>query len=397
MFIKKVTNFEELQPYQADWDRWASDLPFQCWTWVSTWWKHYGTDVRDTESNRAKRRLAVYLVFGGQKECNGNETPRSSCICREGPTPEGTLLGILPLYVESTSTLGTVLRFLGDGEVCSEYLRVLCEPQDVDRVTREFADYLVEHAHKWDLLKLETVCKSRTNLGRLVDNLEIRGCHLSERREDSCWTISLPDTWDEFLTTQSKSHRKQLRRLESRTLQSPEAQWHPVSRVNEFDQAWEYLIELHQLRRESLAEPGCFASPAWANFHREVSERLLAEGKLRLSYLTLNSKPVAAEYHLAGGRTIYAYQGGFDPECSDREPGRLSMIVCIQQAIAQGCDRFDLLRGDEPYKPHWRAAPQPTSSIEVVSPRLWALCRHQSWTGIKKVARAVKQVTSLLE
>ena len=163
-----------------------------------------------------------------------------------------------------------------------------------------------------------------------------------------------------------------------------------------FDKAWEILIDLHQRRRQSLGEPGCFASPAWANFHREVALELLTAGTLRLSVLELDGRPVAAEYHLAGSDATYAYQGGIDPDCTADEPGQLSLILCIERAITERHRRFELLRGDEPYKPHWRATPTATCDIEVVSPRTLARWRHFSWNGLRRAGRLVRHFASLL-
>jgi CelD/BcsL family acetyltransferase involved in cellulose biosynthesis len=132
---------------------------------------------------------------------------------------------------------------------------------------------------------------------------------------------------------------------------------------------------LHQRRRKSLGEPGCFASRLFHDFHREATERLLARGQLRLSSFELDGSPAAAEYHLADASTTYAYQGGVDPDRLAEEPGRLSTILCLRAAIAEGHTRMDFLRGDEPYKAHWRAAPQPTFDYRIIPNRRLARLR----------------------
>ncbi len=167
--------------------------------------------------------------------------------------------------------------------------------------------------------------------------------------------LDLPASWDEYLAGVSKSHRKQLRQLERRVLESERVRWHRVQNAAEFDEAWPVLVDLHQRRRHSLDEPGCFASRVFHDFHREVAGRLLDRGQLRLSWMELDGVPAAAEYHLADGTTTYAYQGGVDPDRLAEEPGRLSTILCLRAAIEEGHRRIDFLRGDEPYKAHWRA------------------------------------------
>jgi CelD/BcsL family acetyltransferase involved in cellulose biosynthesis len=94
-----------------------------------------------------------------------------------------------------------------------------------------------------------------------------------------------------------------------------------------------------------------------------------------MSWLELDGTPAAAEYHLAGAATTYAYQGGVDPDRLDEEPGRLSTILCLRAAIDKGHRQLDFLRGDEPYKAHWRATPRRTFDCRVVPNRRLARLR----------------------
>jgi hypothetical protein len=381
MLVRQILNIDDLAPFHASWDELAGDCPFRCWTWLTTWWKHYGIG----------RTLSVLLVY---------EDDNSSCsadvTCRNQAPPAEQLVAILPLYIDHSHTQGSVLRLMGDGEVCSEHLDLMCVPSELDVASQALAEYLVAHADEWDAIKLTALAEGTRNLDSLLVALTMAGCELNRTAGVNCWSIPLPANWEEFLAMQSKSHRKQIRQLKSRVLESPRATAYEVSNFREFDEAWEILIDLHQRRRLSLGEPGCFASPQWANFHREVALELLNQGRLRLSVVELDGEPIAADYHLAGNHAIYAYQGGIDPERRDDEPGQLSMILCIERAIAAGCTRFELLRGDEPYKAHWRAEATPTSDIEVIAPRTLAKLRHYSWNGLRRAGRLVRQFTNLL-
>lgn len=376
MLIKTAHSFSDLLPYQQCWDELAGDSVFRSWLWLSTWWKHYGPN----------RQLRVVMVFDDAQ----------ASTCSDKWPGADALVGILPIYEERQRGRGRVLCLMGDGEVCSEHLDLLCAAHDTDRVTDTLAKHFADNFEDWDLLIFDTVAKSQLRLNQLIEKLSERECTLARRPGANRWTIPLPATWDDFLAMQSKSHRKQLRQLKSRVLESPRARWSFIEIPNDFDVAWEILIDLHQRRRQSLGEPGCFASAMWANFHREVARELLSTGQLRLSVLTLDGEPIAAEYHLASQRGTAAYQGGIDPERREEEPGQLSMILCIERAIVEGHRQFELLRGDEPYKAHWRAKPEPTFDIEVVSPRKLARVRHFSWNGLRRAGRLVRQFANLL-
>jgi CelD/BcsL family acetyltransferase involved in cellulose biosynthesis len=103
-----------------------------------------------------------------------------------------------------------------------------------------------------------------------------------------------------------------------------------------------------------------------------------------MSWLELDATPAAAEYHFADSTTTYAYQGGVDPERLDEEPGRVSTILFLQQSIAEQHRQLDFLRGDEPYKAHWRATPRTTKTFHIVPNRRLARLRGQA-SGVATV------------
>jgi CelD/BcsL family acetyltransferase involved in cellulose biosynthesis len=331
-------------------------MPFRSWDWLATWWKYYGAPEIDLP--RGKRmQLRVLAAFDSHST---------------------QLVGIAPFYLSQTATRGRVLRWLGTGEVCTDHLSLVCRAEDAKPVAESMAAFLTEQDNAWDAIELAGVNEDDHATACFLQALQERSCDVSRRRAEAIWKVSLPETWDEYLGLQSKSHRKQLRRAERRLLEDGQIEWRTVGDPADFETVWDVLVELHQRRRNSLGEPGCFASQAFANYHCRLARRMLARGRLRLSWLKIGGVPVAAEYHFAGANTTFAYQGGVDPERLDDEPGRLSNIACIQAAIAEGHTTFDFLRGDEPYKTHWRAQPHSTYDYRAVPDRRLARLRGQA-------------------
>jgi CelD/BcsL family acetyltransferase involved in cellulose biosynthesis len=62
---------------------------------------------------------------------------------------------------------------------------------------------------------------------------------------------------------------------------------------------------------------------------------------------------------------VYTYQSGIDPDRLEVSPGRLAHMLTIRRAVEDGYQRIDFLRGDEPYKAHWRASAQPIYDCRV--------------------------------
>ena len=252
---------------------------------------------------------------------------------------------------------------------------MICAAANSESVAGAIAIAVVEQFDDWDAIELGNVDSDDEAITNLVARMHGAGCSVSESAADSYWAVDLPATWDEYLAGISKSHRKQLRQLERRVLDGDRVTWHRVQTEEDLKNAWNVLVDLHQRRRQSLGERGCFASQAFHDFHHEVAQRLLQKNQLRVSWLELDGAPAAAEYHVADGTTTYAYQGGVDPNRLSEEPGRLSTIRCMQQAIAERHIRVDFLRGDEPYKAHWRAIPHATRNYRIVPPRRLARIR----------------------
>ena len=355
-----LTSLGELAPYAEDWDRLAGEVPFRGWRWLSAWWRNYGPD----DAQRARTQLFVPCLF--------DDADR--------------LVGVAPWYLDHHGPQGYTLRMLGSGEVCSDYLSVLCQPHMEYAVTQALADYLTDDGlaagpdrPHWDLLQLDGIDAEDTAMAHLLRHLADRGCTVHRRDALSCWRLELPATWDEYLQTLSKNYRKQVRRLQRNVLDSGRAVLHSVEKSEDLPRAVDVLIDLHQRRWAALGKPGCFASQRFAAFHYEVVPQLLHAGQLQLHWLELDGRPAAAEYDLAAGGVIYAYQSGIDPDLIGEQPGRLVTLATLRRAIEHGFRAYDFLRGDEPYKARFGAAVRPNFAVRVVPDRTSAQLRHQLW------------------
>lgn len=269
MAIRLLNTPELLAEHAGDWDRLAAGHPMRGHAWHAGWWRHYGA---------GGDLLALAVV------------------------EDNRVIGLAPWRVEHSARRGAVVRWLGDGEVCTDHLSLLVQEGDADRVVTQLADYLVDQHDDWDLLRLDDTDADDARVAALAAALADRGCQARSAEAGACWAITLPGDWEAFVARQSKSHRKQLRRSERRVLESDACRWRPVETPADLAEAWPTFVDLHQRRRQSLGEPGCFASERFAAFHAELAAALLERGQLRLSWVELDGRPAAAEYHFAGPR-----------------------------------------------------------------------------------------------
>jgi CelD/BcsL family acetyltransferase involved in cellulose biosynthesis len=361
--VRPIRRIEELEQLAPAWEPLAQGVPFREPTWLLTWWRHY--------SRRRPPRVGSYTMFALAVE------------------EDGRLIGLAPWFTEQMAWTGRVLQSFGSGTVCSDYLTLPAEPGREAEVAQAVARFLCDDARgEWDRLNFDAAVQLDPVLTALFDELARRGLVVDRRAGPHCWRIALPDSWDTYLSMLSKSHRKQLRRLTNRVLDTRRAVWHTTRDEDDFARDWALFVELHQRRRRSLGESGRFADERFSSFHEDVARRMLRRGQLRLHRLELDGRPVAAEYHLAGRSAIYAYQSGIEPDALDSEPGRLAAIDVIRQALLDGFTSYDLLRGDEAYKAHWRAQALATEQVSVIGPRLTSRLRHAAIKNGRRLRNA---------
>lgn len=363
MQILRAESLEQLEPLAEAWDTLAGGMPFRTWAWMSSWWRHYGQDADP------RRRLCVVCVLDDH----------------------GTPLAIAPWYVSPASGWDRVVRFLGSGDVCSEYLGVLCRRGAEDTASDALAEWLLQRCSSapaasddpsvdgWGLLELTDMAADDQLIAQLARRLAEGGSTIHRREGAACWRVELPITMDEYLGRMSKNGRRQCRRLWRRLFDSGRAVLHTARNAGEFSQAMDTLIELHTRRSVALGRPGCFASARFTAFHREAAQEMFRCGQAQLHVLDCDGRPIAAEYELCGNGVMYAYQSGIDPARLALEPGRACQLAVMRWAIENGYHAYDMLRGDEPYKRHWLVERRRVVETRVVAPRIGPRLCHAAW------------------
>jgi CelD/BcsL family acetyltransferase involved in cellulose biosynthesis len=363
--VARLPSLAATDALRSAWNAMAGDNPFRRWEWAESWWNAYG---HETSALGQRRELLVLIVVDA-----------------------GNVIGVAPWQIERSAARGSVIHPLGAGEVCSEYPGVLARSGREDCVAIALAETFTERrladratgtpCVNWDLLELQNTRHDDLATNRFAEQLAERGGSIHSSRGVSCWRIDLPADWNAYLACLSRSHRKQLLRLERRYFDTGRARLCTAIDEASLDRGLTILMDLHQRRWESLGAAGCFSSQPFAAFIAAVARREAQSGVLDLNWLELDGRPIAAEIHLRIDSTVYAYQSGIEPSALIHEPGRLITLALLKRAIANGCRRFDFLRGDEPYKAHFRAEPIATRDLRIVPATGTARLRHGLWVA----------------
>ncbi len=332
-----------------DWNRLAAGVPFRRFEWFEAWWRHYG---------RPGWELLLLVV----------------------EDEFGRLVGVAPFYRAGGVVRGRMVRMLGSGEVCSEYQTILAVKGRELEVAAAIADWFdAPSAGEWDQLLLSAVTEFDPAVSALAAEFSRREYVVHQRRGMCCWRTALAADWDQFLRGLSSSRRARVRQLTRKYFDTGRVAVRSASEKQSLADGFQILVDLHQRRRRSLQQAGCFASPQFAGFHAEICGKFYAAGVLRLLWTELDGRPVAAEYAFTGEKTVYYYQTGLDPAACGADPGWLGMIGSLSRAIDENHRWFDFLRGEEPYKASWGAAPQMTMETRIVARHGLARLRHAAW------------------
>ena len=322
--------------------------PFGRAMWWSSWWRHL---------RQHRSELFLLTVWDGDQ-----------------------LVGLAPWYTYRAFGLGRVIRFLGDGRACSDYATIATLPGYRAEVWNEVTKWVIAEAgQSWDAFILSGASAADEEFQTFCHHMEEQNIVVDQRTLSNTWRLTLPETWDAYLAELSKQHRNRVRRMQRDMFDPGRATFHRVTSLAELDRGFAIQRHLHELRRNSLGDAGCFANPRFDAFLREACERFLEQGALRLQWTEVDGQPVAFDSGFVDGKGVFVYQTAFDPATSDISPGRLHLQQSIMNAIEEGLTFFDFLRGDEPYKAHFRATPIPVLETRLIGPRLLRRLGHQVW------------------
>lgn len=323
-----IVKVEELHEFETLKGRWGECLArsldnsiFLTWEWLSTWWEHF----------KRGKELIILLVEDG-----GEILSIASFVCSE----------------HNFHGFGHFKKISLAGSPESDYNSfVLCKNDS--RLVQLSLDYLCEN-FDWDYLELSDISESSVSLELLCsESLKERFDHWKVRKGDLCPYVLLPSSMELFMRGLGKNMRRGLGKDSRRLEREHRVELKSYTDVGSVDDAMQMFFQLHRKRWESKGLSGVLHEKPLRDFHVDIAKSFAHEGWLRLSFLTLDSQPVAAKYAFEYNQKVYNYLGGWDPDYSEYGISNLLKMYDIRDCIQKGVKEFDLMRGDEEYKRRW--------------------------------------------
>ena len=301
---------ETLDSVFTHWQRADSFLTWNCLfvlpVWLKAWWDNFG------------RNSALYLL---------------------SIRHEGRIIGIAPLQ-RSDDTV----RLIGDENVC-DFLDIISVPEKSEEFCRILLNYLKQDGVK--RLELAPVRQDSSVMLHLLPEAEKTGCRIASEKNDMSFELALPGSWDDYLTLLSGKERHEIRRKLRRLNEAGQMSYRMVEDASSIKKEMEAFLELFRSYRSDKTE---FMNDRMVSFFMELAETLNGARILKLFFLELDERPIAATMCFNYHSTMYLYNNGYDKRFGSLSVGLLSKVLSIKQSIQSGKKIYDFLKGAEVYK-----------------------------------------------
>jgi CelD/BcsL family acetyltransferase involved in cellulose biosynthesis/Fe-S-cluster containining protein len=186
-----------------------------------------------------------------------------------------------------------------------------------------------------------------------------------------CPYITIPESKEKLIASLNPKFRRELRRrLSKLRREHGRVKLEHYCELGSLESGINLLFELHQKRWTRKGEPGTFASQNKRNIVMDTAKLFAQRNWLRLYFLTVDGKPVAAEYSLEYGGRMYGHLCGFDPDYSKYSVGNLLLWKVLEICVEKGISEYDFMQGDEPYKSDWTAKHRQNMTVSFVNNKL---------------------------
>jgi len=259
--------------------------------------------------------------------------------------------------------VGQTLRFLGGTEV-TDYMGPVALQGTEDRFAKELLGALAG-LDRFTEADLRGLPEDSPWLARLADAAAARGLAVAEEDDSVAPLLALPPTYEEYLAVLPAKLRHEIRRKARRL--DAQAGGHMLT----FATAASLVDDLGAfvaMHRSSEGPKGKFMKPGMEIFFRRLGESFLGEGVFRLAFLEAGGRRMAGAIAFFFDGAVYLYNSAFDREFRDLAPGMVLVAELIEEACREGCERFDMLKGDLGYKYRFGAARRRVRRL-VITPR----------------------------
>ena len=316
MFAQIISGDDVFNQLADEWDgltaRGMTDTPFQKLDYQRSWW-----------NNLRPQDGSLHTIVVRQE---GGELAAILCLSL---TPDG------------------VLRFNGCIEE-TDYLDLICTGQDAkDSWGLIFPCLLSADFPAWQHMELCNIPEASPTRVLLPEVAARHAMTVRESIYEVCPIIDLPGTFEEYLDGLESKQRREIQR-KMRRAAGAEAELHIVSPEEDLSAAVDDFLVLLQ---KSTFEKRDWLDDGRRQLFHETAQSAQDSKTLQLMFLEVNGQKAAALFNFDYAGRIWVYNSGLDPDLfAGLSAGVVITALAIENAIEDGREEFDFLRGNETYK-----------------------------------------------
>ena len=313
--VEVLKSTREFAALEEEWEELFRNAPnatpFQSWSWLYSWWEHYGEGCE--------------LVL--------------TSIRRH----DGTLVGVVPLMLERRRSFGR-LFFLGTG--VTDYLDLLAR-EGWEAAVCEAAARALRRTNSWRVADFHQLRPGAVAWGLLEQWPGPTTC----LRQDVSPVIEVKP-WEDLLASLSKNLRSTVRRAIRRAQADG---IHPkIAGPKAAEEAARRLVALHRESREGRNIGAEHLSERFEAYMAAVARRMTSNGLGGISEFWRDGEVVISNFWVCGHDFLGTYVLGASQEALQRyQWSSLYIWDAVNVANDQGVAQIDLLRGEEQYKLRW--------------------------------------------
>ena len=347
--VVEVNDIDELSQYRLLWNSLFAGTPaasfFLTFDWLETYWHHFGRE----------QKLKVLIVYAA-----------------------GEPVGILPLCVRTERyRLSNVRVLTYPLDDCGTWYGPI-GPNPASTMLAAM-QHIRTTPRDWDMIELRSVADDAMQGGKTARALRVAGMLTEKQEYQTTSIVELPESWEDFLATKSRSLRSQLRRQLRNTFEGQKTEYirhRPAAeRDGDGDPRWDLYGMCEEIAavswQSSVTNGNTLSHDGVRDFYRDAHAAAARLGMADINVLLFEGRPAAFLYNYHCFGRISTLRMGYNPAFGDHGFGSALMLRSIQDGIARG-DRFiDFGQGGGEHKRRLRTRTESTYRLTYTPLGSW--------------------------
>ena len=284
-------------------------------------------------------------------------------------TENNELVGIAPFRITRKHLPGLlgygILEPLTSGE--TDYTGIIVTQQG-DQCLHEFLEYLFTQKD-WDFMYLPDLPQASRSLAIVNNSTGIPKLEIEEGI--ICPFIEIPNSKEKLLSDLKPKFRKKLEKSQKKLeAEQGKVELKQYVEMGSIEQAMKIFFDLYEKRWSSKGEIGRFSNKKAYDVTFQTAKYFAQKNWLKLYFLTVNNRPIAAELNLEYERKMYCHLKAFDTDYSKYRVGSLLTLKVLEDCITNGIVEYDFMQGAEAYKFDWTEKFRRNINIKLVNKKV---------------------------